>query len=85
MNPVKEIQMTFKRLHYLLLIVICFFIAGCDFLEPKGPTAPSDTVDFVSADPPNGSTIKPDETITVTFDDVPSNVAVTQGAVGIAD
>ena len=77
--------MTLKRLSCLLLIVTCFFIASCDFLEPKGPTAPLDTVDFVSADPPIGSTIEPNATITVTFDDVPTNVAVTQGAVGIAN
>ena len=77
--------MTFKRLSCLLLTVTCFFIAGCDFLEPKEPTAPSDTVDFVSVEPPNGSTIEPNATITVTFDDVPTNVAVTQGAVGIAN
>ena len=52
---------------------------------PPDETPPPVTVNFVSADPPNGSTIKPDATITVTFDDFPGNVDVTQGAVGIAD
>ena len=52
---------------------------------PPDETPPPVTVNFVSADPPDGSTIKPDATITVTFDDFPSNVDVTQGAVGIAD
>ncbi len=77
--------MTFNRLRCFLLIVTCFLLAGCDFLEPTDSTVPSVTVNFVSADPPNGSTIKPDETITVTFDDVPGSVAVNQGTVGIAD
>ncbi len=52
---------------------------------PPDKTPPPVTVNFVSADPSSGSTIKPDATITVTFDDFPGNVAVTQGAVGIAD
>ena len=46
---------------------------------------PPVTVNFVSADPPNGSTIKPNATITVTFDDFPSNIAVTQGVIRITD
>ena len=77
--------MILKRLRCFVLIVTCFLIAGCDFLEPEESKPPPVTVNFVSADPPNGSTIKPDETITVTFDDFPGQVAVTQGAVGIAD
>ena len=52
---------------------------------PPDETSQPVTVNFVSADPPNGSIIEPDATITVTFDDVPSNVAVNHGTVGIAD
>ena len=36
--------MTFKRLSCLLLIVTCFFIAGCDFLEPTDSKPPPVTV-----------------------------------------
>ena len=74
--------MTFKRLSCLLLIVTCFFIAGCDFLTPT--ELPLETVDFVAANPPSGSTLQPDATITVTFDGVPGNVAVNPGAATLA-
>ncbi len=76
--------MPFKRLSFLLLTVTCFLIAGCDFLEPTDSTVPSATVGFVSVDPPNGSTIEPDATITVTFDAFPGEVAVNQGTVTMA-
>ena len=46
---------------------------------PQDETPPPVTVNFVSADPSSGSTIKPNATITVTFDDSPGPVAVTQG------
>ena len=46
---------------------------------PRDKTPPPVTVNFVSADPSSGSTIKPDATITVTFDDSPGEVAVNQG------
>ena len=42
--------MTFKRLSCLLLIVTCFFIAGCDFLTPAESTTVKDDVE------PTGST-----------------------------
>ena len=74
--------MTFKRLSFLLLIVTCFFIAGCDFLTPT--KLPLETADFVAANPPSGSTLQPDATITVTFDGVPGNVAVNPGAATLA-
>ena len=53
-------------------------------IPPEEETPPV-IVNFVSADPPNGTTIKPNATITVTFDAFPGNVVVTQGAVEIAD
>ncbi len=70
--------MPFNRLSCFLLIVTCFLLAGCSEKEELPP--PPVTVNFVSADPPNRSTIKPDATITVTFDDFPGPVAVTQGS-----
>ncbi len=76
--------MSFNRLRCFLLIVTCFLLAGCDFLEPTDSTVPSATVGFVSVDPPNGSTIEPDATITVTFDAFPGEVAVNQGAATMA-
>ncbi len=67
----------FHKLSCFLLTVTCLFITGCgDDVEPPPPPDP---VTFVSADPPNGSTIELDATITVTFDDFPGDVAVSQG------
>ena len=64
----------FHKLSCILLIVTCFFIAGCgDDVDPPPP------VNFVSVDPPSGSTIEPDATITVTFDAAPGEVAVNPG------
>ena len=64
----------FHKLSCILLIVTCFFIAGCgDDVEPPPP------VNFVSVDPPGGSTLEPDATITVTFDAAPGEVAVNPG------
>ena len=64
----------FHKLSCILLIVTCFFIAGCgDDVEPPPP------VNFVSVDPPSGSTIAPDATITVTFDAALSEVSVNPG------
>ena len=69
----------FHKLSCILLIVTCFFIAGCgDDVEPPQP------VNFVSVDPPSGSTIAPDATITVTFDAVPDGVAVNPGTAAVA-
>jgi hypothetical protein len=62
-----------------LLIVTCLFIAGCGDDEE-----PPELVKFVSADPPSGSTLEPDATITVTFDAAPGEVAVNPGVVTVA-
>ena len=50
-------------------------MVGCGSDEEVKP-AP---VDFVSANPPSGSTIQPNTTITITFDDAPGNVVVNPG------
>ena len=48
-------------------------------------TAPKlSSVNFVSVDPPSGSTIAPDATITVTFDAVPDGVTVNPGTATVA-
>ena len=66
--------MVFK-IFCFLLIFTCLFIAGCgDDTEQPPP------VNFVAANPPNGSTIAPGVTITVTFDAAPGEVAVNPGA-----
>ena len=49
-------------------------MVGCGSDEVK-----PNPVHFVSADPPSGSTIHPDTTITITFDDAPGNVVVNPG------
>ena len=38
-----------------------------------------ETVEFISADPPNGSKIKPNTIITLSFDGIPKNIKVNQG------
>ena len=77
--------MTFKRFGSSLLIAVCFFILGCsDDVEPPPSPARANLVYFVSANPPSGSTIAPDGTITVTFDAAPDAVTVNQGTVTTA-
>ena len=49
-------------------------LTDCDSDEVK-----PNPVNFVSANPPSGSTIQPDTTITITFDDAPGNVVVNPG------
>ena len=44
--------MTFKRLSCLLLIVTCFFIAGCDFLTPTESTTVDDSTGSTTVDRP---------------------------------
>ena len=56
----------------VLVIIAVYFVAGCG----EDPPEPAN---FVSASPTAGSTIEPDATITVLFDDVPSNVVVNPG------
>ena len=67
----------FKRLNCFLLMVTCFLIVGCG--EDESPP-----VSFISATPPNGSTIQPDATITVTFSSAPGNVTISAGSIVIS-
>ena len=67
-------RIMFKRLNCFLLMVTCFLIVGCG--EDESPP-----VSFISATPPNGSTIQPNATITVTFSSAPGNVTVSAGSI----
>ena len=62
----------FKRLSCFLVILTCFLIVGC---------GEDESVSFVSAVPPGGSTIQPNATITVTFSSAPGNVTVSVGSI----
>ena len=69
----------FKRLGRFAVLAVCLFaiaivMVGCGGDEdppPPPPPPPPDPIQFVSADPPDGSTIQPNATITVTFDGIP--------------
>ena len=65
----------FSVLVLVIISLLSVSIGGCDSDEEVKP-AP---VRFVAADPPSGSTIQPDATITITFDDAPNNVVVNPG------
>ena len=55
----------FKRLGRFVVLAVCLFalaMVGCGNGEDE-----DDLLEFVSVDPPDGSTIQPDATVTVTF------------------
>ena len=58
----------------VIISILSSSMGGCDSDEVK-----PNPVNFVSANPPSGSTIQPDTTITITFDDAPGNVVVNPG------
>ena len=51
--------------------------------EPE-PVLPPPSAVFVSADPPSGSKIAVNATVTLTFDNTPADVTVSAGSVGVA-
>ena len=60
----------FKRLGRFAVLAVCLFaiaivMGGCNGDDP--PIVEDDLLEFVSVDPPDGSTIQPDATVTVTF------------------
>ena len=65
----------FKRLNCFLLILTCFLIVGC---------GEDESVSFVSAVPPSGSTIQPNAIITVTFSSAPGNVTASAGSIVVS-
>ena len=71
----------FKHLGTFAILAVCLFamaIVGCNrdkLIEPPGEYP----IQFVSADPADGSTIQNDATITVTFDGTPEGLQVTGG------
>ena len=65
-----------KQLGTFTILAVCLFalaMVGCgrDDPPPPPPPPPPNPIQFVSADPADGSTIRPDATITVTFDGIP--------------
>ena len=64
----------FSSLVLVMLGVLSLSMGGCTREEEK-----PDPVKFILANPPNGSQIQPDATVSVVFDSVPVNVAVTAG------
>ena len=70
---------TVFRLSVLVMIAV-YSVAGCS----EDPPPPEEAVKFVAANPPAGSTIEPDATISVTFDGAPGNVAVNPGTAATA-
>ena len=64
----------FSSLVLVMLGVLSLSMGGFAREEEK-----PDPVKFISANPPNGSQIQPDATVSVVFDSVPVNVAVTPG------
>ena len=69
----------FRYLGRFGVLAVCLFaivivMVGCgrdDPPPPPPPPPPDDPIQFVSVDPPDGSTIRPSATITVTFDGIP--------------
>ena len=69
----------FKRLGTFAVLAVCLFaivivMGGCRRerkVDPPIVPPPDDPIQFVSVDPPDGSTIRPSATITVTFDGIP--------------
>ena len=63
----------------VIIGLVSVSMVGCDSDEVK-----PNPVNFIAADPPSGSTIHPDTTITVTFDDAPGKVIVNPGRATIS-
>ena len=68
----------FRTLALLMAGLLAVYMIGCggDEEEDDGEAAPAA---FVSANPPNGSEIASNGSITVTFDNAPADVTVTDG------
>ena len=64
----------FSSLVLVMLGVLSLSMGGCTREEEK-----PDPVKFILANPPNGSQIQPDATVSVIFDGMPVNAAVTAG------
>ena len=62
-----------------LVCLLFAFVSGCDEEVETKP------VSFVSADPVSGSTIQPNQLITVTFDGSPAFVNVSEGTTTLTD
>ena len=67
---------------YIFVMIGLFSMAGCESPDEEPPSPlppPPETVDLIGAEPPSGSSIASNTTITVTFDDIPTHVAVVPG------
>lgn len=73
-----------KSLRVLMLILASFLaisMYGCDRDTEDEKVK---LVKFISANPPSGSTLLPDSTLTVSFDGIPANLSATAGVVALA-
>ena len=64
----------------VLIGILAGVILGCD-MDSKDEVRDLDPVQFVSADPPSGSTLLSNAPITVLFDGIPEDLIVPQGVV----
>lgn len=60
--------MMLTQLRTFALLAVCLFAMGMGDCGGKPPPLPDDEINFLSADPADGSTIQPDATMTFTFD-----------------
>ena len=69
--------MKIKKGFMLIVMIGVLSLAGCG--DDDDAPLPPEPVGFVAANPPSGSTLQPDATITVTFDAAPGIIAVYPG------
>ena len=77
--------MKIKKGFMLIVMIGVLSVVGCGDDDDAPPPPPPEPVGFVAANPPSGSTLQPDATITVTFDDAPGIIAVYPGTATTAD
>ena len=69
-----------KHLGTFTILAVCLFALAMGGCNRDDPPVEADPIQFVSADPADGSTIQNDATITVTFDGTPEGLQVTGGS-----
>ena len=69
-----------KHLGTFTILAVCLFALAMGGCNRDDPPVEADPIQFVSADPADGSTIQNDATITVTFDGTPEGLQVTDGS-----
>ena len=75
--------MKIKKGFMLIVMIGVLSVAGCGGDDDVLPSP--EPVGFIAANPPSGSTLQPDATITVTFDNAPGSITVYPGTATTAD